>query len=120
MRSALEPHADAIGLRVATVYGGSPYDRQIKRLRAGVDVVVATPGRLQDLINRGACRLDDVQITVLDEADHLCDLGFFPAVSEIVAMTPVGGQRLLLSATLDGDVDRLVQRAPEQPRHPRL
>ncbi len=110
VRSSLEPLADATGMRVATVYGGTPYDRQIKRLRAGVDVVVATPGRLQDLVNRGACRLDQVEITVLDEADHLCDLGFFPAVSEIVSMTPEGGQRMLLSATLDGDVDRLVRK----------
>ncbi len=109
VRSALEPLADSMGMRVATVYGGTPYDRQIKRLRAGVDVVVATPGRLHDLVNRGACRLDRIEITVLDEADHLCDLGFFPAVSEIVSMTPEGGQRMLLSATLDGDVDRLVR-----------
>ncbi|MBA2559717.1 MAG: DEAD/DEAH box helicase, partial [Propionibacteriales bacterium] len=109
VRSSLEPIADAVGLKVATVYGGTPYDRQIKRLRAGVDLVVATPGRLQDLINRGACRLDRIEITVLDEADHLCDLGFFPAVSELVALTPAAGQRLLLSATLDGDVDRLVR-----------
>jgi len=118
VRGSLEPMADAVGLRVATVYGGTPYDRQIKRLRAGVDVVVATPGRLQDLISRGACRLDRVEITVLDEADHLCDLGFFPAVSEIVATTPAGGQRMLLSATLDGDVDKLVRRHLRAPvRH---
>ncbi len=109
VRSSLEPLADAVGMKVATVYGGTPYDRQIKRLRAGVDVVVATPGRLEDLIRRGACRLDRVETTVLDEADHLCDLGFFPAVSALVAMTPAGSQRMLLSATLDGDVDRLVR-----------
>jgi superfamily II DNA/RNA helicase len=110
VRSALEPTADALGVRIATVYGGTPYDRQIKRLRAGADLVVATPGRLADLIEKGACRLDRVEIAVLDEADHLCDLGFFPAVSELVAMTPAGGQRMLLSATLDGDVDKLVRR----------
>ena len=115
VRNALEPLADAIGLRIATIYGGTPYDRQIKRLRAGVDVVVATPGRLQDLVDRGACRLDSIQITVLDEADHLCDLGFFPAVSEIVSMTPKSGQRMLLSATLDGDVDRLVRKHLSRP-----
>jgi superfamily II DNA/RNA helicase len=109
VRASLEPHAHATGLRLMAVYGGTPYDRQIKRLRAGVDVVVATPGRLKDLINRGACRLDRVEIAVLDEADHLCDLGFFPVVSELVGMTPQGGQRLLLSATLDGDVDKLVR-----------
>ena len=109
VRAAIEPHAQAAGLRVLAVYGGTPYDRQIKRLRDGVDVVVATPGRLKDLVTRGACRLDRVEIAVLDEADHLCDLGFYPAVNELVGMTPVGGQRLLLSATLDGDVDRLVR-----------
>jgi superfamily II DNA/RNA helicase len=115
VRSALEPTADALGVKVATVYGGAPYDRQIKRLRAGADLVVATPGRLADLVEKGACRLDRVEITVLDEADHLCDLGFFPAVSELVAMTPTSGQRMLLSATLDGDVDRLVRRHLHDP-----
>ncbi|MGH3506860.1 MAG: DEAD/DEAH box helicase, partial [Nocardioidaceae bacterium] len=109
VRSSLEPHAHAAGLRLMAVYGGTPYDRQIKRLRAGVDVVVATPGRLKDLLTRGTCRLDRVEMVVLDEADHLCDLGFYPVVSELVGMTPSGGQRLLLSATLDGDVDKLVR-----------
>ena len=61
------------------MYGGTPYDRQIKQLRNGADIVVATPGRLEDLIERGDCRTDDIEITVLDEADHLCDLGFYPA-----------------------------------------
>ena len=110
VRLSLDPLADALGLRLVTVYGGTPYDRQIKRLRSGADLVVATPGRLQDLVSRGSCRLDQVEVVVLDEADHLCDLGFFPAVNEIVSMTKPGGQRLLLSATLDGDVDRLVKR----------
>jgi len=109
VRQALDPLADALGLRLVTVYGGTPYDRQVKRLKGGADIVVATPGRLQDLVDRGSCRLDDVEVTVLDEADHLCDLGFFPAVSEIVSMTRPGGQRMLMSATLDGDVDRLVR-----------
>jgi superfamily II DNA/RNA helicase len=90
------------------VYGGTPYDRQIKRLRAGVDLVIATPGRLDDLVRRGACLLDDVQVLVLDEADHLCDLGFYPVVSGLVSKTPATGQPMLLSATLDGIVDRLV------------
>jgi superfamily II DNA/RNA helicase len=109
VRTSLEPLAHAVGLKLVTVYGGTPYDRQIKRLRSGADVVVATPGRLRDLVERQACRLDKVQVTVLDEADHLCDLGFYPEVTRLVAMTPADGQRLLLSATLDGDVDKLVR-----------
>ncbi len=108
--SALEPLAEALRLRMVTVYGGAPYDRQIRRLNQGVDVVVATPGRLDDLVGRGVCRLDDIEIVTLDEADQLCDLGFYPVVSELLAATPAGGQRLLLSATLDGDVDRLVRK----------
>jgi len=110
VRQAMEPLATALGLRLVTVYGGAPYDRQIRGLRDGADIVVATAGRLEDLIERGACRLDRVEITVLDEADHLCDLGFFPVVTALLEQTPANGQRLLLSATLDGDVDRLVRR----------
>ncbi|TDC56594.1 DEAD/DEAH box helicase [Jiangella ureilytica] len=108
--TALEPLAEALRLRMVTVYGGAPYDRQIRRLDRGADVVVATPGRLSDLIEKGVCKLDDVEVVALDEADHLCDLGFFPVVDELLAATPEGGQRMLLSATLDGDVDRLVRR----------
>ncbi|MGH3498664.1 MAG: DEAD/DEAH box helicase [Nocardioidaceae bacterium] len=109
VRKAIEPLADAVRLRVATVYGGTPYDRQVRRLRGGADLVIATPGRLDDLIRRGACRLDEVEVAVLDEADHLCDLGFYPAIDALLRQTRTGGQRLLLSATLDGDVDRLVR-----------
>ncbi len=109
VRRALEPLALAAHLRLVTVYGGTPYDRQTKQLRAGADVVVATPGRLQDLIDRGHCRTDDIAVTVLDEADHLCDLGFYPAVDALLQQLPATGQRMLLSATLDGDVDRLVR-----------
>jgi superfamily II DNA/RNA helicase len=112
---ALEPIAASIGLKLATVYGGAPINKQINRLRSGVDVVIATPGRLNDLIERRACRLDAVEITVLDEADHLCDLGFFKPVDALLASTPQDGQRLLLSATLDGQVDKLVRR--HLPRH---
>ena len=109
VRRSLEPLAFAVHLKLATVYGGTSYDRQIKQLRGGADIVVATPGRLQDLMDRGVCRTDDVEVTVLDEADHLCDLGFYPAVDELMSQTPEGSQRLLLSATLDGDVDKLVR-----------
>lgn len=116
--SSLEPLAEALHLRMATVYGGAPYDRQIRRLDRGADIVVATPGRLGDLVERGACRLEDIEIVTLDEADHLCDLGFFPVVDDLLSQTPRGGQRLLLSATLDGDVDRLVRRHLHEPaRH---
>lgn len=105
----LEPLAVAVGLRVTTIVGGLPINRQMDQLRRGTDIVVATPGRLLDLVQRGSCRLSSIEIGVLDEADHLADLGFLPAVRRILDSTPAGGQRLLLSATLDGDVDRLVQ-----------
>jgi superfamily II DNA/RNA helicase len=116
--AALEPLAAELKLSVVTVYGGTPYGWQIRNLDRGVDLVIATPGRLQDLVDKGVCVLDDVEVVTLDEADHLCDLGFYPAVSDLLAATPAGGQRLLLSATLDGDVDRLVRRFLESPaRH---
>jgi superfamily II DNA/RNA helicase len=116
VRRSLEPLAFSVGLKLTTVYGGTAYDRQIKQLRGGADIVVATPGRLQDLMDKGHCLLDDVQMTVLDEADHLCDLGFFPAVNQLLKATPEGSQRLLLSATLDGDVDRLVRAHLRNPK----
>jgi superfamily II DNA/RNA helicase len=105
---ALEPLGRSLGLTVTTVYGGVSIGRQIDRLRRGVDLVVATPGRLIDLLDRRACTLDDIEISVLDEADHMADLGFMPAVTRILDATPAGGQRLLFSATLDRGVDRLV------------
>ncbi len=117
VEKSLELVARAVRLRMATVYGGTRYDKQIAQLRRGTDIVVATPGRLQDLIDKGILLTDDVEVTVLDEADHLCDLGFYPAVDALLALTPEGGQRMLLSATLDGDVDRLVR---THLRHPRL
>jgi superfamily II DNA/RNA helicase len=113
---SLELVARALRLKVTTVYGGTRYDRQVQELRQGTDIVVATPGRLRDLIDRGALRTDDVEVTVLDEADHLCDLGFYPEVDELLALTPAGGQRMLLSATLDGDVDKLVRTHLRDPR----
>ncbi len=116
VRRSLEPLAFAARLKLTTVYGGTSYDRQIKQLRAGADIVVATPGRLQDLMDRGHCLTDDIEITVLDEADHLCDLGFYPAVDQLMGQTPAGSQRMLLSATLDGDVDKLVRTHLRDPR----
>jgi superfamily II DNA/RNA helicase len=113
---ALQPLAHTLRLKLTTVYGGAPYDRQVRQLRQGADLVVATPGRLEDLINRGSCSFDDIEVTVLDEADHLCDLGFYPAVDRLVGLTPTGSQRMLLSATLDGDVDRLVRTHLRSPR----
>ena len=105
----LRPIGRSLGLLIATVYGGVSIGRQIDRLRRGADVVVATPGRLIDLLDRQACSLADVDVTVLDEADHMADLGFLPSVTKILDLTPAGGQRLLFSATLDQGVDRLVR-----------
>jgi superfamily II DNA/RNA helicase len=113
---ALRPLAQSLSLRLTTIYGGTPYERQERQLRQRADIVVATPGRLADLIEKGSVHLVDVEVTVLDEADHLCDLGFYPEIDKLVGLTPAGSQRLLLSATLDGDVDRLVRRHLRSPR----
>ena len=94
----LRPLAAALGLRLRAVSGGVPLGRQAQQLRRGVDVVMATPGRLLDLLGQGACALDAVAITVLDEADHMADLGFLPAVTSLLDHVPPGGQRLLFSA----------------------
>jgi superfamily II DNA/RNA helicase len=107
---ALAPLGQAVGLRIATVYGGASMGRQIAALRRGVDIVIATPGRLLDLIGQRECSLHLVTITVVDEADYMADLGFLPVVTEILGQTQQGGQRLLFSATLDNGVDRLVHR----------
>lgn len=116
VEAALEPVARAARLRIATVYGGTRYDRQIAALRRATDIVVATPGRLKDLIDKGILKTTDVQVVVLDEADQLCDLGFFPIVDHLLELMPPTGQRLLLSATLDGDVAELVARHLREPR----
>ncbi|MFJ8676991.1 DEAD/DEAH box helicase [Streptomyces sp. NPDC093589] len=105
---ALAPYADALGLRMAAVVGGMSIGRQTAALRDGAEVVVATPGRLHDLIERKACRLGRVRITVLDEADQMCDMGFLPQVTEVLDQVHPDGQRMLFSATLDRDVDQLV------------
>ncbi|GAA2266019.1 DEAD/DEAH box helicase [Actinomadura luteofluorescens] len=112
---ALEPYADAVGLRMTTVVGGLGIARQANALAQGADVLIATPGRLADLIERGDCRLDDVRTTVLDEADQMTDLGFLPQVTRLMEQTPPDGQRMLFSATLDGGVDRLVRRFLSDP-----
>ena len=105
-------------MQLATVYGGAPMYRQIQQLRRGVDVIIATPGRLQDLINQGEATLAEVVITVLDEADFMADLGFLPVVKELLDQTARDAQRLLFSATLDGEVDSLVRRYLKDPaRH---
>ncbi len=106
---ALQPLVHVLGLRHKLVAGGMPYPPQFDALDRGVDVLVATPGRLNDLIERGACTLDAVEIVVLDEADHMADMGFLPEVTEIMDKVPAGGQRLLFSATLDKGIDTLVE-----------
>ncbi|MFI2033484.1 MULTISPECIES: DEAD/DEAH box helicase [Streptomyces] len=106
---ALTPYARALRLRLATVVGGMSIGRQASALRGGAEVVVATPGRLKDLIDRADCRLDQVAITVLDEADQMADMGFMPQVTALLDQVRPGGQRLLFSATLDRNVDRLVR-----------
>ncbi len=112
---ALQPYAEALRLRMATVVGGMSIGRQITALRQGAEVVVATPGRLHDLVERNACRLGRVRITVLDEADQMCDLGFLPQAVDALDRVHPDGQRMLFSATLDGDVDQLVRRHLRDP-----
>jgi superfamily II DNA/RNA helicase len=107
---ALAPYARPLRLRMATVVGGMSISRQAGALRSGAEVVVATPGRLKDLVGRGDCRLDHVDITVLDEADQMTDMGFMPQVTELLDRVRPGGQRMLFSATLDRNVDLLVRR----------
>ena len=107
---ALRPYAEATDVRVRLVAGGMPYGKQIDALRRGVELLVATPGRLIDLLDRGECRLDAIRTCVLDEADQMCDMGFAPAIRRLLDETPADGQRMLFSATLDGDVDKIVRR----------
>ncbi|MEU1088717.1 DEAD/DEAH box helicase [Streptomyces sp. NPDC005892] len=107
---ALTPYARSVKLRLATVVGGMSIGRQANALRSGAEVVVATPGRLKDLIDRGDCRLNEVAITVLDEADQMADMGFMPQVTALLDQVRPEGQRMLFSATLDRNVDRLVRR----------
>jgi superfamily II DNA/RNA helicase len=113
--ATLEPLAAAYQLKVTTIFGGVPQNRQVAALRSGVDIVVACPGRLEDLMKQRIIKLDAVDVTVVDEADHMADLGFLPSVTRILAATPAGGQRLLFSATLDNGVDKLVKRFLRNP-----
>ncbi|XVX21520.1 DEAD/DEAH box helicase [Actinomycetota bacterium] len=107
---ALEPLAHVLGLRQRLVAGGLSYEGQIKALDRGIELLIATPGRLGDLLERGAVELDDIEVAILDEADHMADMGFLPEVTAILDRAPEGGQRLLFSATLDKGIDGLVER----------
>ncbi|WP_432564682.1 DEAD/DEAH box helicase [Kineococcus sp. SYSU DK003] len=113
--ATVTPLAQALGLRTAVVFGGVGQNPQVTALREGVDVLIACPGRLEDLIRQGHCHLDAVEVTVLDEADHMADLGFLPGVKRLLDATPVVGQRLLFSATLDNGIDVLVKRYLSEP-----
>ncbi|WP_245554015.1 DEAD/DEAH box helicase, partial [Nocardia takedensis] len=115
IEKSLDAPALALGLRIASVVGGAPIKRQADRLARGVDLLIATPGRLEDLIAQRSADLSDVRVTALDEADHMADMGFLPQVVKLLDRTPKDGQRLLFSATLDGDVDKLVKRYLRDP-----
>ena len=115
VQAVLAPLARAVGLSVATIFGGVPQNPQVAALRARTDIIVACPGRLADLIEQGHCHLGDVEVSVLDEADHMADLGFLPVVRRLLDATPPDAQRMLFSATLDKDVDVLVRRFMTDP-----
>jgi superfamily II DNA/RNA helicase len=115
VEEALRPYARALRLRIRSVFGGAPMRKQIDGLRYGVEILVATPGRLSDLIERGECELGDVDIAILDEADQMCDMGFLPHVCELMDQVAENGQRLLFSATLDGAVDEIVTKYMTNP-----
>ncbi len=118
VQEVLVPLARAVGLSVSTIFGGTSQRPQVAALHGRVDIVVACPGRLADLIEQGHCHLGDVEVSVVDEADHMADLGFLPTVRRLLDATPAEGQRMLFSATLDGAVDVLVRRFLTQPaRH---
>ncbi len=118
VQAVLAPLARTAELTVTAIYGGVPQNPQVTALRNRADIVIACPGRLTDLIEQGHCHLGDVEITVVDEADHLADLGFLPVVRRLLEATPPEGQRMLFSATLDHAVDVLVRRFMDRPaRH---
>ena len=116
IHQALQPLAQAAGFSTMTVFGGVGQNPQVQGLRKGVDIVVACPGRLEDLMQQGHCDLGSIEVTVLDEADHMADLGFLPSVRRILDKTPQSGQRLLFSATLDKAIDVLVKRFLHSPK----
>ncbi len=113
--ATVEPLANAVGLRVTTIFGGVSQRPQEQALRSGADIVVACPGRLEDLMSQKIVNLDRVEVSVLDEADHMADLGFLPGVKRILGATPADGQRLLFSATLDGGIDVIARRFLSNP-----
>lgn len=113
--AVIAPLAAAYGMTTTTIFGGVNQRRQEQAMARGVDIAVACPGRLEDLMGQGIVSLDQVEITVLDEADHMADLGFLPGVTRIMNATPKRGQRLLFSATLDNGVDKLVKRFMDDP-----
>jgi superfamily II DNA/RNA helicase len=115
IEASLAPLAQASGLTYLTIFGGVSQRPQVSALSRGVDIVIACPGRLEDLIGQQHCTLAQVEITVLDEADHMADLGFLPAVRRLLSQTPRGGQRLLFSATLDQAIDTLVRQFLTRP-----
>jgi superfamily II DNA/RNA helicase len=115
IEASILPLAKPLGLKATTIFGGVSANPQITRLRDGVDIVVACPGRLADHMRSGHVKLDAIEITVLDEADHMADLGFLPEVRRIMDQTPSRGQRMLFSATLDNGVDVLVKRFMSNP-----
>ena len=110
IQATLDPLAASLNLRTMSIFGGVNQNPQVTKLRQGVDIVVACPGRLEDLLQQKAVVLDSIEITVLDEADHMADLGFLPPVKRIMDKTPKSGQRMLFSATLDNGIDVLVKR----------
>jgi len=112
---SLQTFGDAVGIDMKVVCGGTAFNRQIDALRAGVDMLVATPGRLRDLIRRGECSLEDVELAILDEADQMADMGFLPEVEELFDQLPTGGQRMLFSATLEEEIDVLVRKYLSEP-----
>lgn len=113
--AVVDPLARALGMRTTTIFGGVGQNPQVQALAGGLDVVIACPGRLEDLIQQGHCDLGGIEVTILDEADHMADLGFLPGVKRIMDRTPKVGQRMLFSATLDNGVDVLVKRYLSNP-----